>query len=146
MFPDLRSHPHLAIRYQQGIGLPIALFVITVLALLVVGMAQLQQATGQSVSLQIQSQRAFYAAESGAQLAVARVLEGAPDCTGVPSTVKFSTAGLAGCRADIDCHITDPVTIPGGGNDRVATLQSHGRCGADNDPSQASRTVEVRVR
>lgn len=44
---------------QQGAGLPIALFIITVLALLVVGMAQLQERSGQAVSLQIQSQRAF---------------------------------------------------------------------------------------
>jgi len=62
--------PDTSLKSQTGAGLPIALFVITVLALLVIVMAQLQQGTGESLSLQIQSQRAFFAAESGAQVGV----------------------------------------------------------------------------
>lgn len=54
MYPEPRNLVN-----QGGAGLPVALFIITVLALLVTGMAQLQQASGDSVSLQIQSQRAF---------------------------------------------------------------------------------------
>mgnify|MGYP003667482956 CR=1 FL=1 len=45
---------------QRGAGLPIALFIITVLALIVTSMAQQQESTGAAVSQQILSQRAFY--------------------------------------------------------------------------------------
>ncbi|MCG7201387.1 hypothetical protein MD273_16745 [Marinobacter pelagius] len=143
MFPDFRSHASLSIRHQQGIGLPIALFVITVLALLVTGMAQLQQATARSVSLQIQSQRAFHAAESGAQLAVAEVLDGA-DCATVTTSVDFSAGGLKECGAEIQCSVTAPLSIPGGGGNRVYTLVSSGECGSGNE--LARRAVEVRLR
>lgn len=143
MFPDSRFSKPLAIRYQQGIGLPIALFVITVLALLVVGMAKVQQATGQSVSLQIQSQRAFHAAESGAQLAVAGVLDGG-NCAAIPASVNFSVNALKGCRAELQCSVTAPLSIPGNGSNRVYTLESAGVCGVGNE--LARRVVEVRVR
>ncbi len=43
--------PERTIRKQSGAGLPIATFIITVLALLVYGMAQLQESSGKSVSL-----------------------------------------------------------------------------------------------
>lgn len=143
MFPDSRFYKPLAIRVQQGIGLPIALFVITVLALLVVGMAQLQQATGQAVSLQIQSQRAFFAAESGAQLAVAEVLDSA-SCAGVPAEQVYANGALRECKARLSCAATAPLAIPGSGSNRVYTLTSVGECGSGNE--LASRTVEVRVR
>lgn len=136
MCPDLR------LRTQQGAGLPIALFIITVLALLVVGMAQLQQSASDSVSLQIQSQRAFYAAESGAQLAVRNVLDG-NSCGVLVSPVNFSAAGLAGCSAELSCE-SIPATIGGSGGDIVFTINSIGQCGAGAD--RAVREVEVRVR
>ena len=143
MFPDSRSHACPPIRHQQGIGLPIALFVITVLALLVTGMAQLQQATGQSVSLQVQSQRAFHAAETGAQLAVAEVLDGG-DCAAVQASVNFSAGALKECSVQIQCSVTAPLPIPGSGGKRIYTLGSTGECGSGNE--LARRTVEVRVR
>ncbi|MDY6816114.1 MAG: hypothetical protein SV598_09610 [Pseudomonadota bacterium] len=133
----------MAIRYQQGIGLPIALFVITVLALLVVGMAQLQESSGKSVSLQIQSQRAFFAAESGAQLAVSETLN-TGSCAGVPAELDFTMGALKECKVLLSCSVTDPVPIPGSGGNQVFTLISSGECGAGNE--LASRTVEVRIR
>ncbi len=130
MCPDRKSH------YQRGAGLPVALFIITVLALLVAGMAQLQQSSGQAVSLQIQSQRAFFAAESGAQVGTGRVLDdpGNPQC--FSGTIDFSAVGLSGCHAEISCD-----SSPG---DEVFTLRSEGQCG--NGIEQALRTVEVRIR
>ena len=120
---------------QKGAGLPVALFIITVLALLVLGMSQLQQSASESVSLQIQSQRAFFAAESGAQVGVGRVLDdpGNPQC--FSGTINFSSAGLNGCRAEISCDVTT--------GDEVFTLTSEGYCGTGADA--ASRTVEVRL-
>jgi MSHA biogenesis protein MshP len=139
MFPDLYCR-------QRGAGLPVALFIITVLSLIVATMAQLQQGGAESVSLQIQSQRAFYAAESGAQVAVAQVLAG--DCGDVTNQT-FTLTGLSTCTATLSC--AGPQTIDtnddGDFNDigeQVYTLTSTGSCGAG--PDQAERVVEVRVR
>jgi MSHA biogenesis protein MshP len=127
---------------QRGAGLPIALFIITVLALLVLAMAQWQQASGESVSLQIQSQRAFFAAESGAQVAVRDVLE-AGSCSALASPLAFSGAGLAGCRAVLQCESVT-ADLGGTGGNAVFTITSSGQCGSGTD--RAVRELEVRVR
>jgi len=127
---------------RRGAGLPLALFVITVLALLVVGMAQQQQAGGESVSLQIQSQRAFYAAESGAQVAVRDVLE-AGYCSAMRTPLSFGAAALNGCSATLSCEsVTENISGPGGNT--IFSIASTGQCGSG--PDQAVRTIEVRAR
>jgi MSHA biogenesis protein MshP len=135
--------PERTIQKQAGAGLPIAIFIITVLALLVYGMAQLQESSGQSVSLQIQSQRAFFAAESGAQLAVAEILDSG-DCIGVLAELDFTVGALRDCKATLVCSVSDPYPLTGSGGDRVLSLISTGECGAGNE--LARRSVEVRVR
>jgi MSHA biogenesis protein MshP len=134
MFPD----PSPA--RQKGAGLPVALFIITVLALIVLGMAQLQESSGQSISLQIQSQRAFYAAESGAQVGVRNALISG---TCASDTIDFEAPGLSSCSASLACESVT-ADIGGSGGDTVYTIVSRGQCGAG--PDQASRSVEVRVR
>lgn len=130
-------------RKQSGAGLPIALFVITVLSLLVLGMSQLLDSSAQSVGLQIQSQRAFFAAESGAQAGVALALDNA-NCAAVPSSLSFSSAGLQACEAQLSCSSVQADIDGNSAPETVYTLVSEGRCGTGND--LASRTVEVRVR
>ncbi|MCM0610900.1 hypothetical protein KFJ24_00235 [Marinobacter sediminum] len=130
-------------RKQAGAGLPIALFVITVLALLVVVMAQLQQGTGEAVSLQIQSQRALFAAESGAQVGVREALEGG-DCSAVTSPKTFTSAGLASCRAVMTCESVSAELTGNSPAEEIFTLTSTGQCGAGID--RAERVVEVKVR
>ncbi|MFL1405787.1 hypothetical protein ACJO2E_10660 [Marinobacter sp. M1N3S26] len=138
MYPDRRS------THQRGAGLPVALFIITVLAFLVLGMAQLQQSSGEAISLQIQSQRAFFAAESGAQVAVGQVLATNNDyCSNVPATVSFTESGLSGCSATIRC--SDPDYDIEGNNYVAVRITSDGQCGA-GAPDEANRTVEVMVR
>lgn len=137
MYPDVRSF-----RYQRGAGLPVAIFVITVLALIAVAMTQLQQSTGASISQQILSQRAFYAAESGAQVAVTEVL--GADCSAVTSKLNFSKGALSGCEATLSCQSVQGDIDGGPGDETVFTLTSDGVCG--QGPEQASRSVQVRVR
>lgn len=143
MCPEPRFHK------QRGAGLPVALFIITVLALLVLAMAQLQEGSGASVSLQIQSQRAFFAAESGAQAGVAEVLNDADPASVCPTpgstwSINFPSAALAGCEVAIACSSADTPGIGGSGGDRVYSLSSTGQCGSG--PDQAERGVEVRFR
>lgn len=135
--------PSSLIKQQQGAGLPLAIFIITVLALLVIGMAQLQDSSAQSVSLQIQSQRAFFAAESGAQVGVAEVLGGGA-CGAVSSPVVFSTNGLNTCQANLTCNVASADVNGDGSPETIFTVGSAGRCGTGSD--LAVREVEVRVR
>jgi MSHA biogenesis protein MshP len=128
---------------QRGAGLPIAIFVITALALIVAGMAQQQQSTGLAVSQQILSQRAFYAAESGAQAAVTEALYGG-GCGSVPSSLSFAQAGLNGCSATLSCSAVQADISGSPALETVYTLVSTGQCGTGVEA--ASRTVEVRVR
>ena len=128
---------------QTGAGLPIALFIITVLSLIVLGMSQLQESSGNAISLQIQSQRAFFAAESGAQVAIADLLkqeseEAAIDCAADGEEIfasGFDASGLNGCEVTVDCQ----------GGEKVITITSEGNCGATDSPDHARRTVEVRI-
>ncbi|PAV27303.1 hypothetical protein CF392_01080 [Tamilnaduibacter salinus] len=138
MCPDRSS-----LSRERGAGLPVALFVITVLALIVAGMAQLQQGTGASVSRQILSQRAFLAAESGAQASVAKTLASG-DCSVDGSTLSFSASGLAGCEAGIVCESAQADIDGGPAPETVFTITSQGACGTGSEA--VSRTVEVRVR
>lgn len=126
---------------QRGAGLPIALFIITVLALLVAGMAQQQQSSGESVSLQIQSQRAFFAGESGAQVGVARVLDNPAQCpsAGASWSIDFTQAALSNCEAALTCRSS------AAGSRTVYTLTSRGQCGVGS-PEEAERVIRVRFR
>mgnify|MGYP001177026052 FL=1 len=132
---------------QSGFGLPMAVFVITVLALVIAAMAQLQQSSSEGSSLQLQSQRAFYAAESGLQLSLNLLLP--PDgsagrsCASVPLYAHdFSSTnslyGLSNCSVRVECQ---PVTVD---SEVYFTLTSTGTCGSGTDSAQ--RTTEVRVK
>ena len=123
---------------QAGAGLPLAIFIVTVLSLIVLGMSQLQQSSGKAISLQIQSQRAFFAAESGAQVRISSIFEAIdngdpPSC---PSSINsFASSGLRGCFVSFECPVYSV--------NELFTLTSIGTCGDGID--QASRTVEVRL-
>lgn len=128
---------------QRGAGLPIAIFIITVLALIVTSMAQQQESSGAAISQQILSQRAFYAAESGAQAAVTQALHNS-GCASVPASLPFTQAGLNGCSANLSCSAVQADIVGSPALETVYTLVSTGQCGSGAET--ASRTVEVRVR
>ena len=131
------------LRYrQQGFGLPLAIFIITVLALVIAAMSQLQQTSSEGVSLQVQSHRAFYAAESGIQLALNRLIP--PDgsagsaCSASPFYQRdFSIPGLPNCSVTVNCSVITVTSI------NYYTLNATGTCGSGVDAAQ--RQIEVRV-
>lgn len=132
MCPD-----HGLYRYQRGVGLPLAIFLITVMALIVATIAQLQEATGEMEGLDIQSGRAYYAAESGAQLGMTFQDEG-DGCGFTQQTFTGFTQGLEGCEAVVTCQAL------GGGTEPMFRIESEGECGSGQD--RARRTVEVLAR
>ena len=125
-------YPERGIKQQIGAGLPVALFIITVLALIVTSMAQQQESSGASVSQ-----------ESGAQVAVAEALSGS-SCGSVSSSITFSNGGLSNCSAGITCTSVQADIDGSPAPETVFTLLSNGQCGSG--PEVASRTIEVRVR
>ena len=140
MYP---KHRHTQYIKQQGIGLPVALFVITVLALIVVALTDLEESSGVSFSLDINSMRAFYAAESGAQVDMAKIFPAGGvvvSCSASTSTVNFpSTApGLNGCNATVERSCVSDGSV------KYFSLKSTGSCGSGIDT--AERVIVVRAR
>lgn len=135
-----------AIGYKQkGFGLPFAIFVIVILAMIAAAITQLETDSSESVVFDVQSTRAFLAANSGVQIGMNRLYPPgltANDCThayfNATPSISFNSAGLENCTASVTC-VADSV-----GGDDFFSLISLGKCGANLD--LAMRIVEVRVR
>lgn len=130
--------------YSRGFGLPFALFILVVLSMVGLGLAALSDSSSEAVVFEVQSLRAFHAAQSGLELGLNRLLPpGAAerDCSeGFFSTlpsVSFSVGGLAQCQATVTCRVDVS------GSDRHYVLTSRGRCGAG--PDLAERVVEAGI-
>ena len=134
---------------QKGVGLPMAIFIIVILSFLVVAITQLEQRTGESVSMSVLSSRAFYAAESGAQVALAKLFPPGTDntCTAVDGDqYQFNQPGLTNCSATINCAVETVAA------ESYFTITSTGMCGLFEDPvgegipaDAAQRRVQVRA-
>ena len=140
MSPDIRRV--MSIKKQRGIGLPMALFIITVLAMIIAAITDLEESSGVGFSLDINSMRAFYAAESGAQVAMAEIFPasggGGGSCASVAASHTFNQLGLNGCKAELACSSVTVDSVD------YFTLTSTGSCGSGLD--QAVRVIDVRAR
>jgi MSHA biogenesis protein MshP len=140
MCPE-QVHPLFKTMSQQaGLGLPAAIFLLVVLALLAAAISELNALSGQTSVLQIQSQRAYFAAESALQAAAGHLHPaGQPvqQCTAVPATVIYHVDGLRGCSASLSCREDNLMTV------RVFTLESIATCGSGAD--QALRGAQMRL-
>lgn len=126
---------------QRGASLIMVLFLLVVVSLLVAAMARLNEGGSNAVSMEIQSTRALFAAESGAQSAAMRLFPiggAAPGCAAVTATppIAFPAGGLGNCSATLTCN---SVVV---GNRTVYTVTSEGRCAVDTDDF-ARRRVTV---
>lgn len=131
---------------QRGLGLVAALFAITVMALIAVGMTNLSVTAQQSYGVEIQSSRAFMAAQSGAELELNRLMPPAtyPNATPclsdtpiVGTPYQFSGSGLQGCFANVSCQTISAATA----SVLVHRVESEGRCGGGVD--QVTRKVSL---
>jgi MSHA biogenesis protein MshP len=121
---------------QAGIGLPVAIFIITIMSLIAVAVNQIGATSSYSYSQNLLSSRAFYAAESGAQLRAQSILTANPCSCGVDVTYNFTVKGLNLCSAETICTQFDANL------ETFCTIESIGRC----DGGNAQRTVEVRIK
>ncbi|MEX0739311.1 MAG: hypothetical protein WD071_08210, partial [Pseudohongiella sp.] len=129
---------------QRGIGLPAAIFVITLMVSISVGIQLLVSQNAEQFEEEVQLTRAFYAAESGASFAMNalfpptefpqyNVTAICPNNAGTPRVYEFEADGLRNCSAEVSC-VTD-ATVDGV---NYYTITSEGICG------DISRTVQVR--
>lgn len=127
---------------QKGIGLPAAIFVITLMAVIAVAVNLLVSQNADSLDEEVRLTRAFYAAESGAGFAMHLMFPpqdfpnytSAAVCPTVARTYEFTMEGLGSCSVDISCVIDATVDSV-----NYYTLTSVGQCG------DISRTVQVRT-
>ncbi len=139
MYPNmtsLKTSSIPSIAKQSGLSLPVAIFIITIMSIIAVAVNRMNEASSQSYSQNILSSRAFYAAESGAQLRAHTVLSTAPCSCGSDVDFSFSVVGLNSCNANTSCN----QFIANG--DTFCTITSIGSC----DNSNAQRTIEVRIK
>ena len=144
MFPNLnnaRRHFGGNLSHQSGIGLPAAIFVITLMAVIAVAVNQLVSQNAQTFEEELNLTRAFYAAESGAGFVMNTVFppEEYPtyaitaECVATERDYDFIVAGLNQCSATVTC-----TPLPIGGTN-YATIESKGVCG------DVERTVQIRA-
>lgn len=129
------------IKYQKGFGLPSALFLIVIMVLIIASINQLNEMNAQAYGREWLSQRAFYAAESGAQLAATYTLNSAettPTCDAdFIDNLSLTTSGLSSCTINVGCGTQDVAS------ETFITLTSTGQCGSG--PDQSTRIVQVRL-
>jgi len=151
MFPD--SRPPLALfspergspEKERGFGLPFAIFVVVILAMIAAAITQLETDSAESVVFDVQSTRAFLAAQSGAQIGLNALFPpgvSASNCThsyfSSSPSITFASSGLEGCTALVSCGVS---SVAG---DDYFTVSSLGSCGAGLDLAQ--RRIEVKIR
>ena len=129
----------LACNTQAGVGLPAAIFVITVLVVIAFGVSQLVSQNAETFEEEINLTRAFYAAESGAGFAMNTLYPpeeypGYASGTCAASTsINFVSDGLNQCSATVTCN---EITV---GSKNYATIKSTGTC------NNVERTIQVRT-
>jgi MSHA biogenesis protein MshP len=136
---------------QTGLGLPAAIFVIVVLSLIVLALANLEERSSEALGQDVQSSHAFWAAESGAQAALSRLFppgSAASDCSdsyfsatpgATVHSIPAGVPGLANCTFEVTCAVQ---TDTAGNN--YFSLQSTGVCGSGIDRAQRSVAVGAR--
>jgi MSHA biogenesis protein MshP len=107
------------------------------MSIIAVAINRINEASSQSYSQNVLSSRAFYAAESGAQLKAQSVLATTPcNCGSTDVVYDYAVEGLNQCSATASC------TSFIANSETYCTVKSIGRC----DSSNAERTVEVRLK
>ncbi|MCL1094153.1 MSHA biogenesis protein MshP [Shewanella kaireitica] len=148
---------------QRGSALIIGVFIITVMFLLAATLINVLDDADQQISLEVWGTRAFAAANSGADRALAELFPvdqvGVGTCnanpTGVPWNIGTDTGlvGFHGCSVNIRCNAVTTTTLPINMTQYLITSTatcSTGQCdsGTNSDASciRVNRTVEVEAR
>ncbi|GAA6134683.1 hypothetical protein NBRC116188_14720 [Oceaniserpentilla sp. 4NH20-0058] len=129
------------VKHQLGLGLPSALFLILILTLLLSAMNRFNDVNAAAYGREWLSLRAFYVAESGAQIAAVYSLNSEQtlsSCTANFIQDQLMTGiGFSECILNVSCDVK---TVS---SKNYYTFTSEGSCGLEKD--QAIRVVQIRV-
>ncbi|BCV68056.1 MULTISPECIES: MSHA biogenesis protein MshP [Shewanella] len=156
MFPSRNYHYHMQ-RHQRGSALVIAIFVILVMSLLAATLLRVGGDADEGVNLEVWGLRAFNAANSGADAALARLFPlsgGTAGCAAVGSSWAVpDVSGFHGCNVQLSCETLSQDASPDSAKlYRIRSLAvcESGSCGAaavaDSQCLRVSRVVEVEAR
>lgn len=124
-------------KYETGLGLISAIFVIVIIALLVAAMSKVMTIGQGYRSQEALATRALLAAQTGAELHLSELLHPDNGKSCANTTRTLTVDGLQDCNYQASCAV---ITISG---QNFYTINSVGRCGSGVD--SATRTVKVRV-
>ncbi|NQZ48985.1 MAG: hypothetical protein HRT95_02005 [Moritella sp.] len=128
---------------QQGSMLVIAIFIIIVISLLIASLSRILSSTADSIANEVYSAKAYYAADSGMEYGIYRVLNGFvcadfDDKTPITGFDIRDVVGLENCVVAVSCQ-----TITAGHNTQYY-LRSTGTC--DGGKMVAQHIVEAEVK
>lgn len=127
-------------RFQSGISLVPALFLLIVLAALGVVAVRLSAVQSQTVVLAMQSARAFSAARSGIDWAAYQALVNG-SCAN--ATLTLSESGLGGFSVETTCSVT--THSEGSQTVSVYTIEAFASSGAYGSPDYVSRRIRSTI-
>lgn len=136
--------PYAGRQDQQGSMLVISIFIIIVLAVLAASLSKILSSSADSVATEVYSSKAYYAAESGMESAIYRVLRTSLKCdqfpaeTGLTFDVAGST-GLENCAVKMTCQ---EIVIDA--DNSQFYLTSTATCGTNNMVSQHRIEAEIK--
>lgn len=134
-------HPKVTFpKRQKGSMLIVAVFAMTALAALGAALMQITTSQSDTTTREVLGARAWLAANSGTEMAMARLFPLAKDannlpavtCSETPVVTTFSSAGLRGCSVSVTCETIDA------GEFVQYHVESKGQCG-----SSAHQVVRV---
>ena len=125
---------------QKGFSLPVAIFIIIIMALLAAAAVNILNKGLAGVSQEVLSTRAFYSAETGGQHVLAQLfpLNGAAANCAATSSLNFNTTGLNNCSVNMTCTGT---TI---GTETFYTISSTGTCSTGD--TTTVRQIQIMAR
>ncbi|MBV7297973.1 MSHA biogenesis protein MshP [Enterovibrio paralichthyis] len=127
-------HPksYSSLHRQRGSMLIIAVFAITALAALGAALMQISWSQSDTTTREVLGTRAWLAANSGTEMAMARLFPlvtaespiPSADCSATPVIVPFNDKGLSGCSVSVTCQ------VEGTGELAQYRVESKGMCGS----------------
>ena len=142
-------------KYQKGVSLVGAIFIMVALAAIGIAMVTLNSTTTTTSALNIEQKRAYYAAKSGMEWAVYKVLENDSNTPKIGSCENSvtSTFDIEGFSVNISCDSTCDISSPssccmGGScllNPRITTLGVTASKGSAGEIYNVSRTIQSTI-
>jgi len=131
---------------QQGSMLVISIFIVVVIALLAASLSRILSSTADSVANEVYSGKAYFAADSGMEYGIYRVLNNSLVCVAFPAETTNTDfdisgeVGLENCSVSITCQT---INLPDGSEQYY--LISTGTCAGNKIIAEHKVEAEVKL-